>query len=71
LARIRWRHAIGAAKCIARMREDANDSDDDDAQYEFKFTEVFFNINRYIRIKFQLLPMFVNLNVTWVKCPVK
>jgi len=39
MARIRWRHAIGAAKCIARMKDDNNDSDDEDANYEFKFTE--------------------------------
>ena len=41
MARVRWRRAIGAAKCIARMRSSGPDpnatAEDDDAQYEFRF----------------------------------
>ena len=44
-ARVRWRRCFGAAKCVARMRNNARyaslDDDDDDynAVLEFKFTE--------------------------------
>jgi hypothetical protein len=44
-ARVRWRRCFGAAKCVARMRNNAryasldDDDDDYDAVLEFKFTE--------------------------------
>lgn len=56
-ARVNWRRAIGAAKCITRLRRIPKDFDDDDAQFEFHYEETYAEVEDALTGEKKVLPI--------------